>query len=102
MDAPTVTVWIARSRTPDGPETTAWAHANGATGWIEHQATDDVTWTETSDGDRVAESVISQDPVGTVREAEVQDPVKLSEKFPDELLSPRFIDPDGEHENVID
>jgi len=37
-----------------------------------------------------------------VREAEVQDPVKLSEKFPDKLVNPRFIDPENEHENVID
>lgn len=98
MDVPTVSVWIARLRTRDGTETTAWSHFNGAEGWIEHHCDDDVAWTERDDGGRVAESVITRDIVGTVREAEVQDPAKLSEKFPDEIVSPRFIDPDNEYE----
>lgn len=91
MKNSTVSIWVARLRTDDGIETTAWAHRDGATGWIEHNCSDAVTWTERGNEGQAGESAITGDPVGTVREAEVQNPVKLSEKFPDELVSPRFI-----------
>lgn len=90
----TVPVWVARAKTSDGTQTTGWSAADKARGWVEHHAVVDVEWRENgNDGDdRVAETRDGE-ILGSIRRVDIQDPASFSNRFPDELVSPRFIDP---------
>lgn len=82
-----VAAYVGRSRTPTDEKqvVTIWSNPARARSWIESRVCGSVEWSEDEGSKYAVTAEIDGDIVGRVREAEIMDPVGLSNQYPDQL-----------------
>lgn len=82
-----VTAYVCRSRIPtdESQIVTIWSNSAKARSWIESRVCGSVKWTEDEGSNYAVTAEVDGSIVGRVREAEIIDPVGLSNQYPDQL-----------------